>query len=156
MSSTPAPPRWLKPVNRVLVALSRTGLAMRSLPVLTVPGRNSGRPRNTPLSVMELDGERYLMGGFPGADWVRNVRAADGATLRTGRRSEAIRLVELDAEAAVPVLREWPSRIPHGVPIMKDAGMVTDGTPDEFAQLAGTCAVFRVEPARGRSPRSGP
>jgi hypothetical protein len=24
---------------------------------------------------------------------------------------------------------------------------VADGTPDEFAQLAGTCAVFRVEPA---------
>jgi deazaflavin-dependent oxidoreductase (nitroreductase family) len=147
MPSTPAPPRWLKPVNRVLVAVSRTGLGMRSLPVLIVPGRKSGKPRSTPLSVMELDGERYLMGGFPGAEWVRNARAADDATLRTGRRSETVRLVELDAEAAVPVLREWPIRIPNGVPIMKDAGMVTEGTPDEFAQLAGTCAVFRVEPA---------
>jgi hypothetical protein len=147
MPSTPAPPRWLKPVNRVLVALSRTGLGMRSLPVLIVPGRKSGRLRSTPLSVLELDGEQYLMGGFPGADWVRNARAADTATLRTGRRSQTVRLVELDAEAAVPVLREWPVRIPSGVPIMKDAGVVTDGTPDEFAQLAGTCAVFRVEPA---------
>ncbi|MEK6440361.1 hypothetical protein [Pseudonocardia sp. T1-2H] len=25
--------------------------------------------------------------------------------------------------------------------------LVGDGTPAEFAQLAGTCAVFRVEPA---------
>lgn len=74
----PTPPRWLKPLNKVLMAVQRTGLGMKELPVLTVPGRRSGKPRSTPLSVLEHEGQRFLLEGFPGADWARNVRSADG------------------------------------------------------------------------------
>ena len=142
------PPRWLKPMNRVLLALQRTGLGMRELPVLTVPGRRSGEPRRTPITVLDHDGERYLLQGYPRTDWVANVRAAGHlAELTVRGRTERVRLVELDTAAATEILRVWPVRVPQGAKIMKDAGVVAETTPDAFAALAGTLAVFRIDPA---------
>jgi deazaflavin-dependent oxidoreductase (nitroreductase family) len=147
-SRTAKPPRWLKPMNRVLMTMQRLGLGMKDLPVLTVSGRKSGKPRRTPLSVLELDGQRYVLEGFPGADWARNVRAADGiATLTTGKRQERVRLVELDPQEALPVLRAWPVRMPDGAKIMADAGVVEAVTPEAFEAVAGRCGAFRVEAA---------
>ena len=145
-NSTPAPPRWLKPMNKVFMTLSRTGLGMKELPVLTVPGRTSGKPRSTPLSVLDLDGRRYLLEGFPGADWARNVRAAAGrATLRIGRSTEEVQLVEVEGDEALSVLRLWPERMADGAKIMLDAGVVTAVTPEAFEAVAGRCGVFRIE-----------
>ena len=142
---TATPPRWLKPMNRVLMAVQRLGLGMKDLPVLTVPGRRSGAPRSTPLSVLDLDGERYLLEGFPGADWARNARAAGTGTLSVGKAREHVRLVELDPQDAVPILRAWPVRLPDGAKIMRDAGVVDELTPEAFEGLAGRCAVFRLD-----------
>jgi hypothetical protein len=143
---TPTPPRWLKPLNRVLMGIQRTGLGMKDLPVLTVPGRRSGKPRSTPLSVLDEGGERYLLEGFPGADWARNARAAGGmATLSVGKRQEQVHLAELDAEAALPILRLWPECLPDGAKIMAYAGVVEAVTPEAFEAVAGTCGVFRIE-----------
>jgi deazaflavin-dependent oxidoreductase (nitroreductase family) len=144
----PTPPRWLKPMNKVLMAAQRIGLGMKDLPVLTVLGRKSGKPRSTPLSVLEHEGQRYLLEGFPGADWARNVRAAGGAaTLTTGKRREQVRLAELDPQDALPVLRAWPVRLPDGAKIMADAGVVQAVTPEAFEAVAGRCGVFRVDAA---------
>jgi len=143
---TGVPPRWLKPMNRVLMAVQRLGLGMKELPVLTVPGRRSGQPRRTPLTVLDLDGKQYLLQGYPSADWVANVRAAGHVgSLSVGKHSERVRLVELGPDEALPVLRAWPVRVPQGAKIMKDAGVIDDVTPDAFAALVGTCAVFRVD-----------
>jgi deazaflavin-dependent oxidoreductase (nitroreductase family) len=142
------PPRWLKPLNKVLMTVARTGLGMKELPVLTVSGRKTGRPRSTPLSVLEHEGQRYLLEGFPGADWARNTRAAGGAaTLTIGKRHEDVRLVELDPKEALPILRLWPERLPDGAKIMADAGVVDAVTPEAFETVAGRCGVFRVDTA---------
>ena len=79
--------------------------------VLTVPGRTSGKPRSTPITPMVVDGVRYVVSGFPGADWERNARAADTATLTTGKRSETVRMVELSADDARPLLRQFPTLV---------------------------------------------
>ncbi|MGW6032683.1 nitroreductase/quinone reductase family protein [Gordonia terrae] len=143
---TPAP-RWLKPMNKILLLLQRFG-GMKELPVLVVAGRRTGKPRRTPLTVIDLNGERYLLEGFPGADWASNVRAADGvAQLSDGDELRDVRLVELSAEQAVPVLRAWPELAgTDGPKMMKNAGVVDDVTPDAFAAVAGRCAVFRIDP----------
>lgn len=98
--------------------------------------------------MLDLDGERFVLGGFPAADWIRNVRAASGrGTLTTGDRTEDVRLVELDTDAARPIMRLWPETTPSGVEMMRDAGVVTDTTPDALEAVAGICPVFRVEAA---------
>ena len=145
----PRPPWWLKPAYKVFIQMSRLGMSFggESPVVLTVPGRKSGKPRSTPVTPMTVDGERYVVAGFPGADWVRNVRAASEVTLTRGRKQERVRMVELSPEAAKPLLRAFPTEVPSGVGFMKRSGTVEQGSPDEFEKLAGRCAVFRFEPA---------
>jgi deazaflavin-dependent oxidoreductase (nitroreductase family) len=142
-------PWWLKPANKVFIRMTRLGLSFggESPVVLTVPGRKSGKPRSTPVTPMTVDGKRYVVGGFPGADWIRNVRAADSATLARGRKSERVRMVELSADVARPFLRAFPTEVPSGVGFMKRSGLVKEGRPEEFEALAGVCPVFRLDPA---------
>jgi deazaflavin-dependent oxidoreductase (nitroreductase family) len=144
------PPFWLKPMNKLFMVMLRLGLPISGKEgpvVLTVPGRKSGQPRSTPITPMYVADLRYVVAGFPGADWERNARAADTATLTAGKKSETVRMVELTADEARPLLRQFPTLVPTGVSFMKRSGLVTKGTPDEFEALAGRCAVFRFDPA---------
>jgi deazaflavin-dependent oxidoreductase (nitroreductase family) len=141
-------PWWLKPANRVYKALLRRGVRIgrEHSVVLTVPGRKSGRPRSTPVSPMHVDGRRYVVATFPGADWVANVRAAESVTLTDGRHTENIRMVELEPEQAAPVLRFFGEQVPAGVGFLKRSGLVAEGTPAEVEGLAGRVPVFRIDP----------
>jgi deazaflavin-dependent oxidoreductase (nitroreductase family) len=141
------PPWWLKPANKVFIRMSRLGMSFggESPVVLTVRGRKSGRERSTPVTPMTVDGKQYVVAGFPGADWVANVRAAGKVTMARGRRRERLQMVELSAADARPILRLFPTEVPTGVGFMKRAGLVNEGNPDEFEALAGRCAVFRLD-----------
>lgn len=142
------PPWWLKPANKIFIQMSRLGMKFggESPVVLTARGRRSGRERSTPVTPMTVDGKQYVVAGFPGADWVANVRAAGQVSLARGRHTQAMRMVELSPEDSRPVLRAYPAQVPTGVGFMKRAGLVTDGRPEEFEALAGRCAVFRLDP----------
>ena len=113
--------------------------------VLTVTGRKSGQPRSTPITPFEVDGNRYVVGGLPGSDWVRNAQANPEAVLVRGKARESVRMVELPVEEARPLLRQFPVLVPTGVGFMKNAGLVTGPNPDEFEVLAGRCPVFRFD-----------
>lgn len=144
----PKPPWWLKPMNKVVVLVDRLGILGGKGPlVLTVLGRKSGQPRSTPVTPMTVDGDEYVVGGFPGADWVRNAQANPDATLGQGKRARRVRLVEMSPDEARPLLRQFPILVPTGIEFMRNAGLVTEGTPDEFEALAGRCSVFRMDPA---------
>ena len=143
--ANPKPPWWLTPMNKVLMAAMKTGLMKDGPLVLTVTGRKTGQPRSTPITPFEVDGQRYVVGGFPGADWVRNAQANPDAMLVRGKVRKPVRMVELPAEQARPLLRQFPVLVPTGVGFMKSAGLVTGPNPDEFEALAGTCSVFRFD-----------
>ena len=143
--SDPRPPRYLKPMNKVMMAVQKLGIPTGPAMVLTVPGRKSGKPRSTPMTPFEVDGDLYAVAGFPGADWAANARAAGAGTLSRGRRLRRVNIVELTAEQARPVLRAFPVEVPVGVAFAKRSGMVIEGTSDEFEALAGRIAVFRFD-----------
>jgi deazaflavin-dependent oxidoreductase (nitroreductase family) len=142
----PQPPRWLKPMNKLMIAMQRLGVSTGPAMVLTVPGRKSGQPRSTPMTPFDHDGGLYTVAGFPGADWAANARAAGLGTLTSGRRSRQVRIVTLSADESRPVLRAFAVKVPVGVGFAKRSGLVVDGTPDEFEKLAGRLAVFRFDP----------
>jgi deazaflavin-dependent oxidoreductase (nitroreductase family) len=114
--------------------------------VLTVPGRKSGQPRSTPMTPFDHEGGLYTVAGYPGADWAANARAAGVGTLTSGRRSRQVRIVTLSPDESRPVLRAFAIKVPVGVGFAKRSGLVVDGTPDEFEELAGRLAVFRFDP----------
>ncbi|OBG14760.1 deazaflavin-dependent nitroreductase [Mycolicibacterium celeriflavum] len=141
------PPWWLKYVNMVMIGMQRLGVGFggNGPVVLEVRGRKSGKLRSTPVTPMTVDNKRYIVGGLPGSDWAANLRAAGEATLRQGRRTERVRVVEVPAEAARPLLRVFPIEVPTGVGFMKNGGLVTGPNPDEFEALAGRCPVFQLD-----------
>ncbi len=98
--SEPQPPRYLKPMNKLMMAVQKLGIPTGPAMVLTVPGRKSGQPRSTPMTPFEFQGGLYVVAGYPGADWAANARAAGAGTLARGRRRNQVRIVELTAEEA--------------------------------------------------------
>src|SRR5579875_4020300 len=113
------PPRFLKPMNKLMIAVQKLGIPTGPAMVLTVPGRKSGQPRSTPMTPFEFRGGLYVVAGYPGADWAANARAAGTGTLRRGRRSRRVNIVELSAEEARPVLRQFAAKVPVGVAFAK-------------------------------------
>ena len=154
MTNQPALPGWLKPANRVVVLLERLGVPLGTMHVLSVPGRRSGKMRTTPVSLLSVDGERYLVGGMITADWVRNARAAGWGILRYGRRTERVGLVELPEEERALILRAFPRLVPQGVRFFQRLyGLPADATqlPEAFAALAPRTTVFHLDtPPAGR------
>jgi deazaflavin-dependent oxidoreductase (nitroreductase family) len=143
--SDPRPPRYLKPMNKLMIAVQKVGIPTGPAMVLTVPGRKSGKPRSTPMTPFRFNDGLYVVAGYPGADWAANARAAGVGTLRRGRKSRQVKIVELTAAQARPVLRAFPREVPVGVSFAKNSGMVVEGTPEEFEALAGRLAVFRFD-----------
>jgi deazaflavin-dependent oxidoreductase (nitroreductase family) len=132
-------------LNRGWATLHARGIAPNHLVTLEIRGRRSGRAISFPLVMVVFDGERFLVSMLgEDAAWVRNVQAAAGrAVLRHGR-TEAVRLVELEAEKRAPVLRAYLQRAPGArphLPVHKDAPL------EAFERVAGRIPVFRVLPA---------
>jgi deazaflavin-dependent oxidoreductase (nitroreductase family) len=145
-ASTATLPGWLPAANRVVRTLSRLGLRLGTIHVLTVPGRRSGAPRATPVSPLEVDGRRYVIAGLPDGDWARNARAAGHGELAAARRRTAVTLTEVtDPDLRRAVMRAFPAEVPHGVAFFVRLGLVERGTADEFAAAADRVAVFRLD-----------
>lgn len=123
--------------------LHSLGISPNYLVTLEVTGRRSGRTISFPLVLTVMDGERYLVSMLgEDANWVRNVRAAEGqAALRHGIR-EQVRLeeVEVNRRAAIlkAYLRHAPGARPH-IPVGRDAPLA------EFEKAAPEYPVFRVK-----------
>ena len=66
----------LTPLRRVanvlMRLLLRLGLAPRTTMLLTVPGRRSGTLRSTPVTLVEEDGQRWLVAPYGPVGWVHN------------------------------------------------------------------------------------
>ncbi len=98
-------------INSLFRVLTRLGLGASYRHILTVPGRRTGRLRSTPVDVLEVAGDRWLVAGYGPARWVANVRAAGEVTLSRGRRSERLQAEEARLDEAVPVLRKYVAEI---------------------------------------------
>jgi hypothetical protein len=136
-------PRWLKLVNPIVVRLIRRGLGVGTMHVLTIRGRTSGKPYSTPVSLLNLDGQQYIV-SLPWVNWVKNARAAGVGVLERGSFVEQVRLVELSLEERTPVVRAFPVQVPAGVAFFR-----LPADPDAFARAAPQLTAFRLDPATG-------
>lgn len=137
-------PRWLKPANRVVMALNRLGLALGTQHILSIPGRKTGLMRSTPVSLLTVDGHRFVATGLE-TDWVKNARVAGWGVLTRGRRSEGVSLVELPVEERPKILAEFPVQVPHGVAYFERI-LDLPNDPQAFAVAAPRCPIFRIDP----------
>jgi len=129
------PPSWLVSLN---ISLLRRGFHVGTQYLLTVPGRKSGRPRSTPISLATVDGNRYIVAAFADALWVKNVRASNTAVLSRGRDEETVKLTELPVADRPPVLRAFLEQVRGG------RRFFGSQTPDDVVAEADRYPVFRV------------
>lgn len=85
----------------------RLSIPIGSQRVLSVAGRASGKLRRTPVSIVSINGERYVVAALSNVDWVKNARAAGAGILSRGRTTEHVRMVELPVEERGPVRRAF-------------------------------------------------
>jgi hypothetical protein len=133
--------------NRIVAGLTRLGVSVWGSRVLEVRGRTSDEWRRTPVNLLTLDGERYLVSPRGHSQWVRNMRVSGGGRLLLGPRSESFSAVELDDdEQKVPVLRAYLKRWKAEVGVFFD-GVGPDSSEQELRDIAAKHPVFRLGPA---------
>jgi deazaflavin-dependent oxidoreductase (nitroreductase family) len=93
--------------DRWMTAVLRRGKGPPGIYLITVPGRRTGRPYSTPVSLVEDGGTRWLVAPYGDVGWVRNLRAAGRVTLTRGGRSEEVAVQELEPHRAAPVLKRY-------------------------------------------------
>ena len=143
MPTNPTLPRWLKFANCLIIALNRLGMNFGTWYILSIPGRKTGKMRSTPVSVLHVNGQRYVVTGFE-TQWVKNARKVSRGMLARGRKKEQVVLVELPVEERAPILREFPHQVPHGVPFFEKL-LNIPGDPATLAAAAPRCPVFRLD-----------
>ncbi|QBI53583.1 nitroreductase/quinone reductase family protein [Streptomonospora litoralis] len=136
------PNRVARALDRWTSALYGLGIAPDYLVAVETTGRRTGRTITLPLVMALVGEERYLVAMLgEGANWVANVRAADGrVTLRHGRR-EHVLLEEVPPESRGAVLKAYLRRAPNArghIPVGEDAPAA------EFERVAHRFPVFRV------------
>ena len=146
MTAPGALPRWLGPASRLNLLVLRLGMRIGTQHILSVPGRKTGRMRSTPVSLVTLDGVRYVVSG-EGLSWVKNARAAGWGELLRARQCERVSLTELPPGERGPILRAFWHQVPAGRSfIARLFGLAPDASADDFEAAAPHCPVFRVGP----------
>jgi deazaflavin-dependent oxidoreductase (nitroreductase family) len=135
--------------NPLVNLAMRSGVSLLGSRVLEVPGRSSGQPRRTPVNLLTVSGERYLVAPRGETQWVRNLRASGQGRLLLGRHSESFSAVELadDGEKA-PILRAYLKRWKAEVGVFFD-GVGPDSSEQELLAAAPKHPVFRLAAPAG-------
>jgi deazaflavin-dependent oxidoreductase (nitroreductase family) len=137
--------------NVLMRSLLALGISVNGTTLITVPGRKTGLPRSTPITMVEVDGQRYVQSPFGNVDWVRNLRAVGKATLSWGHRHETVFVTELSPEQAAPVIK---SMLPRAPKMIRDYFDVTpDSSLEEIILDAPKHAVFAIRPASVQETR---
>jgi deazaflavin-dependent oxidoreductase (nitroreductase family) len=130
-----------KLANTLLGALLRLGVPLGSTYLLTVKGRKSGRRLTTPVTLVEKDGQRWLVAPYGEVNWVRNARAAGEVTMTRGRRSETVSISELGPTERAPILKEYLRRVPIVQPFFD---VTVSSSLEAFVAEAPRHPVFRL------------
>jgi deazaflavin-dependent oxidoreductase (nitroreductase family) len=102
-----------KAINLMMATLLRVGVPApgRTSYLLTTTGRTSGLERTTPVNLVEMNSERWLVSPYGLVGWVHNLRANAHLRLRRGRHVESLVAHEVDRELAGPVLQQYARQV---------------------------------------------
>ena len=132
--------------NKAVAGLTGLGISIMGSRILAVRGRKSGEWRTTPVNLLVIDGQRYLVAPRGHTQWVRNMRVAGGGELRLGRRTEPFTATELTDDEKPAILRAYLKRWKAEVGVFF-GGVGPDSAEDELRRIAPDHPVFKVNPA---------
>lgn len=145
MSTHVRKPGWftVNVLNRLVAWLTRRGVSVWGSRVLAVRGRKSGQWRTTPVNLLTVDGERYLVAPRGHVQWTKNMRAAGGGELRLGKNVEVFTAAEVADDDKPPLLRAYLKRWKAEVGVFFN-GVGPASSDDELRRIAPDHPVFRI------------
>jgi deazaflavin-dependent oxidoreductase (nitroreductase family) len=106
--------------------------------LVVIRGRKSGVLRRTPIAVLRVDGRRFVWAPWGEVNWVRNLRAAQRATIIERNGQDEVMATELDAPQRVEFFRDILApnarRIPFGFLFVRLMDGVDLSHPVEVAE----------------------
>lgn len=130
-------------VNGIVSTLARLGILPGYVYSLTVKGRKTGKEYTVPVSLVIQDGIRYLVSPYGEVNWLKNARAAGEVKLTRGRKTEIVRLEQLDAKEGAPILKTYLTRETFVHPYFN---ITPDAPLEAFEAEAPKHPVFRIVP----------
>ena len=144
-----AAPPWLTVFGPIAKVVLAAGVPLGPNALITIRGRKSGRPRTTPLAIIEVAGRRWVWPPWGDVQWVRNLRAAGRATISVRRRTEAVTATELDPTQRVAFFRDILGPLarstPFGVWFIRTVDQVDLDDPVEAAEGRRVFELHRLQ-----------
>jgi deazaflavin-dependent oxidoreductase (nitroreductase family) len=128
-----------KLVNSMIGGLIRLGIGLPHTYLLTVHGRKTGTAYTKPVTLVEEDGQRWLVAPYGEVAWVKNARASGQVILTRSGKTETLGIRELALDESAPILKSYLRISPTVLPYF-DAK--PDSPVEEFAAEAGRHPVF--------------
>ncbi len=147
MSEHVMKPGWftVNVVNPGVAWATGRGFSVWGSRVLAVRGRKTGEWRRTPVNLLTVDGQQYLVAPRGHVQWTHNMRAAGGGELRLGRTVEPFTAEEIADDAKPHLLRSYLKRWRAEVGIFFN-GVGPDSTDEELRAIAPNHPIFRITP----------
>jgi hypothetical protein len=138
------PSAFERTLNRAFGALVGAGLGLRHNYLLRVRGRQSGRLYSTPVNLLEINQQLFLVCPRGRAQWVRNAEAT-GWILLKRRRTLRFAIRAVPDEQKPTILKEYLERFKTTV---QRYFPITAGSPAiAFAPYAAQYPVFELQRA---------
>jgi deazaflavin-dependent oxidoreductase (nitroreductase family) len=129
--------------NPIVAGFTRAGISIAGSRVLEVPGRKTGEPRRTPVNLLTVDGQRYLVAPRGHTQWVRNLRVSGSGRLILGRRAEPFAASELPLDDAEPILRAYLRKWKWEVGQFFE-GVGPDAPDEDVRRIAPNHPIFKL------------
>ncbi|WP_433013222.1 nitroreductase family deazaflavin-dependent oxidoreductase [Kribbella sp. CA-294648] len=134
-------------MNKMVAGLTNLGISLMGSRVLSVQGRKSGAWRSTPVNLLTVDGQRYLVAPRGHTQWVRNLRASNTGTLRLGRKVEHFRAEELTDTDKPDIIRTYLKKWAWEVGAFFGNDVRADSPTEILLHVAPGVPVFKIHPA---------
>jgi deazaflavin-dependent oxidoreductase (nitroreductase family) len=136
--------------NALFSFLTRMGWGAGYRWILSAPGRISGTMRSTPVDVMNIDGQRWLVAPYRETNWVKNVQAHPRVTLRRGGETDDLVAIPAAGSEVLPVIRQYLRQVPITAAYW---GVTAESADADIERESVTHPVFRLQDSSGYGAR---
>ncbi|TDC76330.1 nitroreductase/quinone reductase family protein [Streptomyces hainanensis] len=130
-------------LNKTVAWFTYRGISVWGSRVLAVRGRSSGEWRTTPVNLLTVNGNDYLVAPRGHVQWTRNMRVAGGGELRLGSKAEPFTAEEIPDDEKPALLRAYLKRWKAEVGVFFN-GVGPDSSDADLRRIAPDHPVFRI------------
>ena len=137
-----APSFFEKSFNRFLGIIAGAGFGPSYVYRLRVKGRKSGKLYSTPVSIVEINGKKFLVAPRGRTQWVRNAEASGEIALVRGWFNQRFRLRSLQENEKPEVLKKYLAS--YKTAVQRFFPIQPDSTLQSFSEIASGYPVFEL------------